>query len=181
VRPCPVSDALLEQGKPGEVAPEQIGAAAAEAVGHKPGGLVSWQGIQLPLAHLPVLAADPLKITEVEVVECGRCRGIGLPAVGGAVGSGLGGGVGRRVAGGGRPSPSCTTAPALPASGSPGRQSLAGESHGMHASPFAWRDTVEQRNAMAGQASVGSDRELHGDEVEQALEAQGEDLGEALA
>jgi hypothetical protein len=34
---------------------------------------------------------------------------------------------------------------------------------------------------MAGQAAVGSGRELHGDEVEQALEAQGEDLGEARA
>jgi len=59
--------------------------------------------------------------------------------------------------------------------------SLAGENHGMHASPFAWRDTVEQRNAMAGQAPVDSGREFHGDEVEQALEAQGEDLGEAPA
>jgi hypothetical protein len=56
--------------------------------------------------------------------------------------------------------------------------SLAGEDHGMHASPFAWRDTVEQRNAMAWQAPVDSVRELHGDEVERALEAQGEDLGE---
>ena len=34
---------------------------------------------------------------------------------------------------------------------------------------------------MAGQAPVDSGRELRGDEVEQALEAQGEDLGEARA
>jgi hypothetical protein len=59
--------------------------------------------------------------------------------------------------------------------------SLAGENHGMHASPFAWRDTVEQRSAMAGQAQVDSGRELHGGEVERALEALGEDLGEAAA
>ena len=59
--------------------------------------------------------------------------------------------------------------------------SLAGENHGMHASPFAWRDTVEQRSAMAGQAQVDSGRELHGGEVERALGALGEDLGEAPA
>jgi hypothetical protein len=59
--------------------------------------------------------------------------------------------------------------------------SLAGENNGMHASPFAWRDTVEQRSAMAGQAPVVSGRELHGGEVERALEALGEDLGEAAA
>jgi len=59
--------------------------------------------------------------------------------------------------------------------------SLAGENHGMHASPFGWRDTAEQRKAMAEQAPVDSGRQLHGDEVEQALGAQGEDLGEALA
>src|SRR6266511_2754114 len=59
--------------------------------------------------------------------------------------------------------------------------SLAGENHGMHASPFAWRDTVEQRSAMAGQAQVDSGRELHGGEVERAVEALGEDLGEAAA
>jgi hypothetical protein len=58
---------------------------------------------------------------------------------------------------------------------------LAGENHRMHASPFAWRDTVEQRSAMAGRAPVDSGRELHGGEVEQALEAQGQSLGEALA
>jgi hypothetical protein len=40
---------------------------------------------------------------------------------------------------------------------------------------------IELRNAMAGQAPVDSGRELHGDEVEQALESQGEDLGEAPA
>jgi hypothetical protein len=34
---------------------------------------------------------------------------------------------------------------------------------------------------MAGQAPVGSGRELHGGEVERALEALGEDLGEAPA
>ncbi len=34
---------------------------------------------------------------------------------------------------------------------------------------------------MAEQAPVDSGRQLHGDEVEQALGAQGEDLGEALA
>jgi hypothetical protein len=34
---------------------------------------------------------------------------------------------------------------------------------------------------MTGQAPVDSGRELHGDEVERALEAQGEDLGEAPA
>jgi hypothetical protein len=34
---------------------------------------------------------------------------------------------------------------------------------------------------MAGQAPVDSGREFHGDEVERALEAQGEDLGEAPA
>jgi hypothetical protein len=59
--------------------------------------------------------------------------------------------------------------------------SLAGGNHGMHASPFAWRDTVEQRKAMAGEAPVDSGQEFHGDEVERALEAQGEDLGEAPA
>jgi hypothetical protein len=51
----------------------------------------------------------------------------------------------------------------------------------MDASPLAWRDTVEQRNGMAGQGPVDSGRELHGDELEQALEAEREDLGEALA
>jgi hypothetical protein len=59
--------------------------------------------------------------------------------------------------------------------------SLAEEDHGMHASPLAWRDAVEQRNAMAGQARVDSGGELRGDELEQALEALGEDLGEAPA
>jgi hypothetical protein len=40
--------------------------------------------------------------------------------------------------------------------------------------------SVEQRNVMAGQAPVDSGRELPG-EVERALEAQGEYLGEAPA
>ena len=40
--------------------------------------------------------------------------------------------------------------------------------------------SVEQRNEMARQAPVDSGRELPG-EVERALEAQGEDLGEAPA
>jgi hypothetical protein len=55
--------------------------------------------------------------------------------------------------------------------------SLAGGSRGMDASPLAWRDTVEQRNGMAGHGPVDSGRELHGDEVEQALKAPGRDLG----
>jgi hypothetical protein len=50
----------------------------------------------------------------------------------------------------------------------------------MHASVFAWRDTVELRKALPGQAPVDFGRELHG-EIERASEARGEDRGEALA